>query len=64
MQTTLFLEDDLADALKQRAKLLEVPFKQVVNYTLRRGLARKLPRIGQCFASDRSAADSGQASTP
>ena len=39
MRTTLTLDDDLADVLKQRAKLLDVPFKQVVNETLRRGLA-------------------------
>ena len=39
MRITVTLDDDLADALKQRAKLLDVPFKQVVNETLRRGLA-------------------------
>ena len=39
MRTTLTLDDDLADALRQRAKLLDLPFKQVVNETLRRGLA-------------------------
>ena len=38
MRTTLTLDDDLADALRQQAKLLDVPFKQVVNDTLRRGL--------------------------
>ena len=47
MRTTLTLDDDLADELKQRAKLLDVPFKQVVNDTLRRGLAPEAPRIGQ-----------------
>ena len=39
MRVTLTLDDDLAEALKQRAKLLDVPFKQVVNETLRRGLS-------------------------
>ena len=39
MRTTLTLDDDLAEALKERAKLLDVPFNQVVNDTLRRGLA-------------------------
>lgn len=38
MRTTLTLDDDLALALKQRARLLDQPFKQVVNDTLRRGL--------------------------
>ena len=38
MRTTLTLDDDLADALRQRAQLLDLPFKQVVNETLRRGL--------------------------
>ena len=39
MQTTLTLDDDVADALQERAKLLDQPFKQVVNDTLRRGLS-------------------------
>ena len=39
MRTTLTLDDDLADALRQQAKLLDIPFKRVVNNTLRRGLA-------------------------
>ena len=52
MRTTLTLDDDLAEALKERAKLLDVPFKQVVNDTLRRGLGPKPPRIGRCFVSD------------
>ncbi len=38
MRTTLTLEDDVFDALKQRARQLEQPFKQVVNDILRRGL--------------------------
>ena len=39
MRTTLTLDDDLAEALKERAKLQDVPFNQVVNDALRRGLA-------------------------
>ena len=39
MRTTLTLDDDLADALKERARLLEKPLKQVINDTLRRGLS-------------------------
>ena len=39
MRTTLTIDDDIADALKEQAKLLERPFKQVVNDILRRGLS-------------------------
>ncbi len=39
MRTTLTLDDDLAAALKERARVLEKPFKQVVNDLLRLGLA-------------------------
>ena len=39
MRTTLTLDDDLARVLKQRARLLNQSFKQVVNDTLRRGLS-------------------------
>ena len=39
MRTTLTLDDDLAQSLKERARLLDLPFKQVVNDTLRRGLS-------------------------
>ena len=49
MRTTLTLDDDLADALKQQAKLLDVPFKQVVNDTLRRGLAPEAPENRPVF---------------
>ncbi len=47
MRTTLTLDDDIADALRAQARLLDEPFKRVVNDTLRRGLspaARKTPR--------------------
>ena len=39
VRTTLTLDDDVADSLKERARLLDRPFKQVVNDTLRRGMA-------------------------
>ena len=39
MRTTLTLDDDIAATLKERARLLERPFKQVVNEVLRRGLS-------------------------
>ena len=39
MRTTLTLDDDIADSLKEHARLLGVPFKQAVNDTLRRGLS-------------------------
>ncbi|MDF1659459.1 MAG: type II toxin-antitoxin system VapB family antitoxin [Verrucomicrobiales bacterium] len=38
MRTTLTIDDDLADELKERSKLLDKPFKRVVNEALRRGL--------------------------
>ncbi|MDE0193943.1 MAG: antitoxin [bacterium] len=39
MRTTLALDDDVAAALRERARLLDLPFKQVVNDTLRQGLS-------------------------
>lgn len=39
MRTTLTLDDDIADSLKEQARLLNKPFKQIVNDALRRGLA-------------------------
>ena len=39
MRTTLTIEDDLARTLKERARLLDLPFKQVVNDALRRGIS-------------------------
>ena len=37
MRTTLTLDDDLAESLRERARLHDLPFKQVVNDTLRSG---------------------------
>ena len=39
MRTTLTIDDDIADALKEQSRLLDRPFKQVVNDILRRGLS-------------------------
>ena len=39
MRTTLTLDDDVADFLKEQARLRDKPFKQVINDTLRRGMA-------------------------
>jgi len=38
MRTTLTLDDDLAGLLKQRARELDIPFKEAVNRTIRAGL--------------------------
>ncbi len=39
MRTTLTLDDDIADALRERTALLGLPFRRVVNDALRRGLS-------------------------
>ena len=44
MRTTLTLDDDIADSLRERARLLDRPFKQIVNDTLRRGMS---PAVGE-----------------
>ena len=44
MRTTLSLDDSLVDALKEQARLLNLPFEQVVNDALRRGLT---PNLGE-----------------
>lgn len=38
MRTTLTLDDDVADFLKEQSRLHNKPFKQVVNEVLRRGM--------------------------
>ena len=38
MRTTLTLEDDLAERLKERARRRRITFKQAVNDAIRRGL--------------------------
>ena len=44
MRTTLTLDDDLAESLREWARLLNLPFKQVVNDTLRRGMSPAVPQ--------------------
>ena len=39
MRTTLTIDNDIADSLKEQARLQGRPFKQVVNEALRRGLS-------------------------
>jgi hypothetical protein len=39
MRTTLTLDDDLEELLKRRARELGIPFKEMVNRTIRAGLA-------------------------
>jgi hypothetical protein len=38
VRTTLTIDDDLAGLLKRRARELDIPFKEVVNRTIRAGL--------------------------
>jgi len=42
MRTTLTLDDDLAGLLKQRARELDIPFKEAVNRTIRAGLGKSV----------------------
>jgi hypothetical protein len=41
MRTTLTIDDDLAGLLKRRARDLGLPFKDVINRTLRAGLGEQ-----------------------
>jgi hypothetical protein len=43
MRTTVTLDDDLAELLKQRAKERDVPFKSALNEAIRAGLGQ-VPR--------------------
>jgi len=43
MRTTVTLDNDLAELLKQRARERDVPFKRVLNEALRAGLAAGTP---------------------
>lgn len=44
MRTTVTLDDDLAEMVKQRAKERDVPFKSVLNEVIRAGLEQQVPR--------------------
>ena len=50
MRTTLTLDDDVADALKERARHLDQPFKQVVNDVLRCGLRPDAPQPAEPYS--------------
>ena len=41
VRTTVTLDDDLAELLKQRARERDVPFKRVLNEAIRAGLERR-----------------------
>jgi hypothetical protein len=47
MRTTLTLDDDLAGVLRKKADRSGESFKNVVNSTLRRGLALGAPPVGR-----------------
>ena len=47
MRTTLTLDNDVAHFLKEQSRLHDKPFKQVVNETLRRGMAPGPPEREQ-----------------
>ena len=47
MRITLTIDDDLAGLLKRRARELGVPFKDVVDLTLRAGLGEEA-KAGRC----------------
>jgi hypothetical protein len=50
MRTTLTLDDDVAAKLKAEARRADRPFREVVNETLRRGLAnRRVTASRQAF---------------
>ena len=44
MRTTVTLDDDLAELLKQRARERDVPFKSALNEAIRAGLEMQVPR--------------------
>ena len=58
MRTTLTIDDDIAERLREQARLHERTFKQVVNDTLRRGLSpdtREIPKPQYRIVPNRSA---------
>lgn len=50
MRTTLTLDDDLAGILQRRSRELDKSFKEIVNLTLRKGLAPDLQEIPQAVS--------------
>ncbi len=49
MRTTLTLDEDVADFLREQARLQDRPFKQVVNDTLRRGMSPAVREEGPAY---------------
>ena len=43
MKTTLTLDDDVADYLKEQCRLQDKPFERIVNETLRHGMKMSAP---------------------
>ena len=52
MRTTLTVDDDIADSLKEESRLLGKPFKQVVNDTLRRGMSPSVRETPEPYTVD------------
>lgn len=62
MRTTLTLDDDIADTLREQARLQDMTFKRVVNDALRRGMSpdkRETPAQKYRVVPNRSALVSG-----
>ena len=58
MRTTLTLDDDVAETLREQARLQDMTFKRVVNDTLRRGMSpdtMETPTREYRFVPNRSA---------
>ena len=64
MRTTLTLDDDIADFLREQARLLGRPFKQVVNDVLRRGMSPVVREAPPLTGLPRSTVDLLPASIP
>lgn len=64
MRTTLTLDDDVTAALERLREKEKKPFKQVVNETLRRGLAQPAARRRQRARFETQALDLGPCLLP
>lgn len=60
MRTTLTLDEDVAARLKAESRRLDQPFKEVVNETLRRGLASRRSESSKRKTFKVAARDLGQ----
>ncbi|MDA1275834.1 MAG: antitoxin [Verrucomicrobia bacterium] len=61
MRTTLTLDEDVAEFLKEQSRLQERPFKQIVNEMIRRGMQPALQNERAAFkvSPNRSGVQSG-----